>query len=168
MGEEIHRNQGVRTFARFFRSVTPAPIIFLCLALAAPASAEVDAPLVAPSTEESRTALTVEAVKNRADDIAASSGLDEATQTLLTELYRQSIGSLEAVKTYREAAERFETAIQSSKEDTARLRAELEQRRTRGGFGSPGGGGPVSRGCRAATPGGKGRTRDASMRSSRR
>ncbi|MBT8430556.1 MAG: hypothetical protein KJN79_11640, partial [Gammaproteobacteria bacterium] len=114
----------------FFRSVTPAPIIFLCLALAAPASAEVDAPLLGPSTEETRAALTIETVKNRADDIAASTGLDETTQTLLAELYRQSIGSLEAVKTYRETAERYEKSIQRSKEEAARLRTQLEQRRT--------------------------------------
>jgi potassium efflux system protein len=112
----------------FPRPVTPALIICACLVSGAPVSAEVDAALAAPSTEESRTALTAEAVKNRADDVAAASGLDEATQALLAELYRQSIGSLEAVKTYREAAQRFETAIQASKEDTARLRAELEQK----------------------------------------
>lgn len=113
----------------FPRPVTSALIIFACLGAGAPVSAEVEAALAAPSTEESRTALTAEAVKNRADDVAAASGLDEATRTLLAELYRQAIGSLEAVKTYREAARRFEAAIPTSKEETARLRAELEQLR---------------------------------------
>ena len=113
----------------FFRPVLSALIVFLGLGLLTPASAEVDAPLLPPSTEETRAALTVEAVKNRADDIAASTGFDEATQATLTELYRQSIGSLEAVKTFREAAQRYEQAIQGSREEAANLRAELEKRR---------------------------------------
>jgi len=127
----------------FLRSVTPALSIFLCMALTLPASAEVDepgvdAPLMAPSTEEARAALTIETVKARADDIAASTGLDEATQTTLAELYRQSVGSLEAVKTFREAAERYGNAIQGSKEDAARLRTQLEQRRAEPASEAPG------------------------------
>ncbi len=113
----------------FFRPVIPALIVFLSLAWAAPASAEVDAPLLAPSTEEARAALTIERVKSRADDVAAAAGFDEITQAMLAELYRQSIGNLEAVKTDRAAAERYERAIQGSKDEAARLRTQLEQRR---------------------------------------
>ena len=99
------------------------------LGAGAVARAEVEAPLLANPNGESPTALTVQQIKERADAIAASSGLEESTRNLLSELYRQAIGSLEAAATFRDSAHRFESAILSSKEDVERLRADLEQQR---------------------------------------
>ena len=113
-----------------FHPVRSALIICGFLALGAPASAaEVQPSGQAPPVEENRTTLSAEMVKGRADSIAASAGLDEATQAMLAERYRQVIASLEAVAANREAAERFESSIQSSRADTVRLRAELAQKR---------------------------------------
>ena len=114
----------------FYRSATTALIISVFLAMGAAASAaEAEPSEGAPRVEDARIALTVEMVKSRAAGIAASSALDEASQAELAELYRQTIGSLEAMAANREVAQRFESAIQSSRAEIDRLRAELEQRR---------------------------------------
>ena len=120
-----------------FRSMVWALLFTAGLGLGGIASAQTEAPAMDPTAEGTRQALTLEDVKRRADDIAASSGLDEPTQAQLTDLYRQAIGSLEAANTFREAAQRFEQAIQKGTDEAAGQRAELERQRAQATSGAP-------------------------------
>jgi potassium efflux system protein len=72
--------------------------------------------------------LSVDVVENRAAEVAASDGLDEAAKTELAETYRKVIANLETARSYRDATEGFRRAIDTGPAQIEQLRAELEDR----------------------------------------
>ena len=110
------------------RKLLPVLVVAWTLSCPLPVLAEEDSLLSGSPDTAAGVVLTVAKIKERADSIAASSGLDDASRTRLSELYRQSIASLEAVEAYRDAAKQFEATIQNSTQDVVTLRAELEQK----------------------------------------
>jgi len=84
-----------------------------------------------------RSQLEIGFIKDRAAEVAASISLDEALRTQLGELYRKTLGSLQAAETFREAARGFEQAIQRAPDEAAAARAEVEKRRAQGDPAAP-------------------------------
>jgi len=104
--------------------------LFLLLMLApACSSAESSATADDPVRGNPSSTLTIELVRGRADEIAASTGLDETLKATLAELYRRATGALETSGAYREAAQRLERSIQSAPAETEKVRAEIANRR---------------------------------------
>ena len=108
------------SFRSLSRSLIVGLLIF-CLPLCAAAQA-VEPPSV---VEDQSQSLSVEFIKQRAEEISASSTLDDATKAALAESYRSAIDSLETEAVYRDAIEAFERAIETGPNEIERLRTEV-------------------------------------------
>ena len=102
------------------RSLIVSLLIF-CLPLCAAAQA-VEPPSV---VEDQSQPLSVEFIKQRAEEIAASSGLDDATKAELAEYHRKAIDSLESEAVYRDAIEAFQRSIEVGPKQIDELRAQI-------------------------------------------
>jgi len=92
----------------------------------------------APAQQKAaRGELEIQFFKDRAEEVAASSSLDEVLRNQLGELYRKTIGSLQGAASLREAARRFEEAIHSAPDEAAAVRAELAKRAAQGDAPAP-------------------------------
>ena len=103
----------------------------LCLLLLlVPVEGLTELPLrnVDPARDNPSSTLTVELIKGRAGEIAASTGISEAVKTSLAELYRRSIEALDTATAYEEAARRLERAIDRAPLDVQRVSAEVERK----------------------------------------
>ena len=107
-----------------FRSLSRSLIVSLlicCLPLCAAAQA-VEPPSV---VEDQSQPLSVEFIKQRAEEIAASSGLDDATKAELAEYHRKAVDSLESEAVYRDAIEAFQRSIEVGPKQIDELRAQI-------------------------------------------
>lgn len=70
---------------------------------------------------------TVEILRNRINEVEASTDLDETSKSSLLELYRKSISFIEQHKTYDAAIKEFTNSRESAPEESDKLRKELEK-----------------------------------------
>jgi potassium efflux system protein len=91
----------------------------------------------AASDSNQKSALRIDVINSRAEEIAASTSLDEPMRKQLAELYRKAVGSLEAAASYRKLAENYEASIQSAAEEAGKIRDEVARRAQESSDGIP-------------------------------
>jgi putative transposase len=75
--------------------------------------------------------VTPDLLQSRLAAAQSASELDEARKTRLVDIYRQSIGNLEAARGNRDATEEYRRALSSAPEEAAKFRAKIERRKAR-------------------------------------
>ena len=79
--------------------------------------------------QESGVCVTPEVLQERIAAAQDSTELDEATRTRLVDLYRQSLGNLEARRANEKAAEEYRLARGTAPRETEQIRAAIDRRR---------------------------------------
>jgi len=85
--------------------------------------------LASVSSQETGARVTPAQLQNRIAAAQDSTDLDEATKARLVDLYRQTLGNLEAWSAHEESAEEYRKARRGAPAEAERIRAALEQRR---------------------------------------
>jgi len=68
---------------------------------------------------------SIDVIRQHADELSKSSGVDETTKSLLSEFYRRAISSLETAAVYRENIKGFASLIQTGPSELKSLRADI-------------------------------------------
>jgi potassium efflux system protein len=89
-----------------------------------------------PSVAINESTVTVELLESRLKEVESASGLDEASKTRLTELYRRAVSSLEAARSYDAKAAGYAESVKTAPATVAELRPKVAALQARAGQGA--------------------------------